>query len=218
MNPFRMLLQATWPLRKRLGLARTRERLLKSDLTPAEFDALLSNFRELSPGTYLEVGVFMGGSFRRVLELRDALGLKTECFGVDIWDEISDRSKNTHTSGRPNRRKVADALRKAGLDRFTLLAGTAADLKKLVPGQVDLAFHDANHAYQAVHDDMRQIGEVMKPGGRLLVHNASQDRTPDRAYVAADGGPYRAVREESEAGRWELIEIRERMAVLRKPG
>jgi hypothetical protein len=144
--------------------------------------------------------------------------LTTECFGIDLWDEISDGTKNTHTSSKPNRRKVGNALRQSGHDRFTLLAGTPAELKKLVPADIELVFHDANHTYQAVRDDMRNIREVMKPGGRLLVHNASQDRLPDRDYVTVDGGPHRAVMDETGSGNWELIEIRERMAVLRKPG
>ena len=217
MNLLRSLLVATWPWRKRLGLVRTRLPLLQSGLTPGEIDTLLANLRETSPRVYVEVGVFWGGSFRHVLAERDALGLNTECFGVDIWDEIKDPSTNTHVSGMPNRRKVEQALRKAGFDRFTLLAATAAELKRLVPADFELAFHDANHTYQSVRDDMGYIRELMKPGGRLLIHNASRDLKPDRDYVAADGGPYQAVMDEAAAGTWELIEIRERMAVLRKP-
>jgi cephalosporin hydroxylase len=211
------LRETTWHWRKRYGLVRRTQRLLESDLTPGETDLLLSNLSEMRPRYYLELGVFMGGTFRRVLERRDDLGLATECFGVDIWDEIHDGSKTTHTSGQPNRRKVDRALRKAGLDRFTLLAGTAADLAKLVPAEIELAFHDANHTYQAVRDDMRHLREVMKPGGRLLLHNASQDGVPDRDYVAADGGPYQAVLDETASREWELVEFRERMAVVRKP-
>jgi cephalosporin hydroxylase len=207
---------ATLPWRRKLGLVRQYP-LLQSDFTPGEIECLRTNFREVAPTVYVEIGVFWGGSFCKVLQERSALRLNTDCFGIDIWDEIKDADASTHVSGMPNRRKVEQALRKAGCDRFTLLAATAADLNRLVPSGFDLVLHDANHTYQAVRADMAFIHDGMKPGGRLLVHNAGRDAWPDRDYVAADGGPYQAVHDEAATGRWELMEIRERMAVLRKP-
>lgn len=217
MNPVRKLWDMTWNFRKRIGLTRKRPiPLLKSDLTPAEIDVLLGSIRELKPRRYLEVGVFWGGSFKRVLEERNALGLDTECIGLDLWDEIRDRSDNTHVSGRPNRRRVTEALTAAGLDRFTLLAGTSHDVQRLVEAPVDLAFHDANHTYRAVVDDAELIGALMPRGALLLVHNASTDLMPDRLYVEADGGPHRAVHDLAKTGKWELREIRDRTAVLKR--
>lgn len=219
MNPIRKAWDATWDFRKRLGLTRKRPiPLLKSDLTPAELAVLCESFDLLRPTTYLEVGVFWGGSFKRVLEHRDAAGLKTRCIGLDLWDEVRDRQANTHVSGRPNRRKVEEALRAAGLGGFELLAGNCSDLDRLFTEPVEVAFHDANHTYRAVLDDATAIGSRLVPGGRLLVHNAGRDRMPDKLYVEQDGGPNRAVNELAQSGAWELLEIRDRMAVLRKTG
>lgn len=218
MNPIRKAWDATWNFRKRLGLTRKRPiPLLKSDLTSRELATLHESFAELRPKTYLEVGVFWGGSFKQVLECRNALGLTTKCVGIDLWDEIRDQQANTHVSGCPNRRKVAAALEAAGLNGFELLAANCSDLDRVFSDSVEVAFHDANHTYQAVRDDAAHLGKLLVPGGRLLVHNASQDLMPDKLYVAQDGGPFRAVTELAQSGAWELLEIRDRMAVLRKP-
>jgi cephalosporin hydroxylase len=191
--------------------------MLWTDLTPGELDLLLSSVRDLRPRVYLEVGVWWGGSFRRVLETRKSLGLSTECIGIDVWDELQDAVPTTHVSAWPNRRRVTRALARRGLEPFTFLVGTCADLKRLLERPVDLAFHDANHTYQAVHDDLEHLWHAMSPGATLLVHNTSEHMKPDFWYVAKDGGPHLAIAEHVAAGRWELLRYRERMAVLRKP-
>src|SRR5690349_2180476 len=98
----RTLVDATVPLRKGLGLTRLQIAsrpfslrlwrtvmrshplaLFYSDLFPQEIALLLRRFGECRPRTYVEVGVFWGGTFAKVLEHRDALSLQTKCIGLD---------------------------------------------------------------------------------------------------------------------------------------
>lgn len=56
----------------------------------------------------------------------------------------------------------------------------------------------------------------MSDGATVLVHNAGTEFEPDKSYVAADGGPYQAVMDLVAQGKWELVEIAYRIAVLKR--
>lgn len=219
----------TVPFRQSIGLTRkqlvhrwrksvshSHPQLMTTDLFPEETAMLLDTFEKARPQTYLEVGVFWGGSFRNVLKQRDKLGLKTQCYAIDIWDEIYDPSDTTHGTGQPIKDVVKRALRKQGLDGFELLTGLSTDIKKLIQKKIDYAFHDANHTYAAVIEDLDLIHPLMSDGATVLVHNAGTEFEPDKSYVAADGGPYQAVMDLVAQGKWELVEIAYRIAVLRR--
>ena len=225
----RTFLDTTVPLRQRMGLTRpqmlhrwrksivrSHPQLLTTDLYPQETKMLLDAFREAKPRTYLEVGVFWGGTFKNVLQLRDELSLDTKCYGIDIWDEIYDSSNTTHGTGQPIRALVANALKRQNLDRFDLLTGLSVDVQRLIQFKIDFAFHDANHTYAAVVEDLELIHPLMSDGAMMLVHNAGTEYEPDKTYVEADGGPYQAILDLVKLGRWELLALEYRMAVLRR--
>ncbi len=187
-----------------------------TDLHPEEFNLLLGLFGECRPKNYLEIGVFWGGTFEKVLRHRDSLSLPTKCFGLDIWDEVKDSENSTHYSGCPNREAVRQGLVKRGFSNFELLAGLSSQVRNLIDQKIDFAFHDANHTYAAVKDDLEQLYPVLSDRATVLVHNASKDLPPDDAYYKTDGGPYQAVNDLAKTGRWELKQIQRRMAVLQK--
>ena len=231
---YRAILRATMPLRTRLGLTRhqiaasafprwcwcqatgSHPLALTTDLFPQETELLLKTFREARPLTYLEIGVFWGGTFRNVLQHRDNLSLSTKCFGLDVWDEVKDSAINTHVSGWPNRATVRRALEKRHLGNFELLAGLSSQVRDLVPGRMDFVFHDANHAYAAVKEDLELLHPLMSDGAMMLVHNAGKDYEPDRSYYQADGGPYQAIMDLVKAGKWDLKTLEYRLAVLKR--
>jgi predicted O-methyltransferase YrrM len=231
----RSLSDVTLSLRKSLGLTRMQiasrpwsVRLWKTfmgmhplvffftDLHPEELQLLLGLFGECRPKNYLEIGVFWGGTFEKVLQNRDRLSLTTKCFGLDIWDEVRDSENSTHYSGCPSRAAVKQGLVKRGLSNFELLAGLSSQVQNLIDQKIDFAFHDANHTYAAVKDDLEQLYPVLSDGATVLVHNASKDLPPDNDYYATDGGPYQAVMDLGKSGRWNLKQIKRRMAVLQK--
>ena len=230
----RKFLQATVPLRLRLGLTRpqiaavafprwcwqavtgSNPLALTSDLFPQETELLLKTFAEARPLTYLEIGVFWGGTFKNVLQCRDALSLPTKCIGLDLWDEIRDIATNTHVSGAPNRASVRRALEKRHLKNFELLAGLSSQVRDLVRQKIDFAFHDANHTYAAVREDLELLHPLMSDGAMMLVHNAGKDFEPDKSYYQADGGPYQAIMDLVKLGRWDLKTLEYRLAVLKR--
>ena len=225
----RTILDATVPARQRIGLTcpqmlhrwrksivRSHPALLTTDLYPEETAMLLNAFEEARPLTYLEIGVFWGGTFRNVLQHRDALSLPTKCYGIDIWDEIFDSSNTTHGTGQPIRALVRNALTKQNYDRFDLLTGLSLDVQKLISSKIDFAFHDANHTYAAVIEDLDLLHPLMSDDATLLVHNAGKEFEPDKTYYLSDGGPYRAIMDLVKLGKWELKALEYRMAVLKR--
>jgi cephalosporin hydroxylase len=230
-SPTRAFLDATIPFRVRWGftrsqiisphwwwcvLRRTHPQVLQTDLYREETELLLKLFREARPATYLEIGVFWGGTFKAVLECRDAASLTTKCIALDLWDEVKDPASNTHISGAPNRGIVGRALKKRGLGNFELLAGLSSQVGDWVKTRIDFVFHDANHTYAAVKEDLELLHPLMSDGAMMLVHNASKDYEPDCRYYAADGGPYQAIEDLVQLGKWEFSTLEKRLAVLKR--
>jgi len=225
----RSFLDATVPHRLRMGLTRPQiahwwwksvirnhPQVLTTDLFPEETEILLNAFRDARPSTYLEIGVFWGGTFNNILQRRDSLSLQTKCFGLDVWDEIVDTTSNTHGSGWPIRNVVKRALNKRNLHNFELLSGLSSQAAQLINCKIDFTFHDANHTYAAVIEDLELLHPLMSNGAMMLVHNAGRDYEPDKSYYLADGGPYRAIMELVKLGRWELKALEYRVAVLKR--
>jgi cephalosporin hydroxylase len=231
----RTILAATHPLRMKVGVTRSQIASRRfslwlwqtlvgthplvffyTDLFPQEADLLLRLFGERRPKTYLEVGVFWGGTFEKVLKHRDSLSLPTKCIGLDIWDEVKDSANSTHISGCPNREAVHMALARRGYRNFELLVGLSSQVRNRVKEKIDFAFHDANHTYAAVREDLDQLHPLLSDGATVLIHNASMDLEPDKSDYEADGGPYQAAIDLAAAGNWTLEKMENRMAVLRR--
>ncbi|GEM_PF-3273774 len=224
----------TRPLRTGLGLTRpqiamspVKRRIWKwftgshplvfsTDLYPQETELLLKTFTAANPTTYLEIGVFWCGTFKKVLQARDAANLKTRCIALDVWDEVLDATVNTHVSGWPNRKIVGCALEKNGLGNFELLAGLSSQAGDLIHDKIDFVFHDANHTYAAVKEDLELLHPLMSDGAMMLVHNAGKEYEPDKTYFKTDGGPYLAVMDLVKLGKWKLETFEYRLAVLKR--
>jgi cephalosporin hydroxylase len=223
------IVQVTLPVRQSMGLTRkqlvhrwrknvthSHPQLMTTDLFPEETRMLLDAFEKTRPAIYLEVGVFWGGTFRNVLKRRDELSLTTKCYAIDIWDELYDPADTTHGTGQPIKEVVRRALLKQGLGGFDLLTGLSVDVQKLIKEKIDLAFHDANHTYAAVIEDLDLLYPLLSDGATVLVHNAGKEYEPDKMYFETDGGPYQAVMDLVKQGKWELMALEYRMAVLKK--
>jgi cephalosporin hydroxylase len=189
---------------------------MSTDLYPEETWMLLEAFEKARPSIYLEVGVFWGGSFRNVLKHRDELSLTTQCYATDIWDELYDPADTTHGTGQPIKDLVRRALIRQNLGNFELLTGLSINVQNLISETIDFVFHDANHTYAAVKEDLELLHPLMANGATLLVHNAGKDYEPDKMYFETDGGPYKAVMDLVAQGKWKLNKLEYRMAVLER--
>ena len=54
--------------------------------------------------------------------------------------------------------------------------GSWKDVSSIVPGNIDLAFHDANHRIENVVFDMGLLIPKMSKGGRILIHDTNYCR------------------------------------------
>ena len=64
-------------------------------------------------------------------------------------------------------------LEKAGvLDRVTVVRKFSHEAHADVAGEVDLLWVDGAHRYGPAHDDLRQWGDRVRPGGRMMVHDS----------------------------------------------
>jgi hypothetical protein len=57
-------------------------------------------------------------------------------------------------------------------ERVTVVRKFSGDAHDDVAGQVDLLWVDGAHRFRPAHDDLRQWGDRVKPGGRMLVHDS----------------------------------------------
>lgn len=110
-------------------------------------------------GTYLEVGVYKGRSFRFMRELRPDLYM----IAVDPWTDESVAA--SHGSGSEVYASFLETMRGTS---YASVVGTLADLSPCHP---DFIFLDGDHNYPGVKADILVARKIIKPGGILAGHD-----------------------------------------------
>lgn len=184
--------------------------LLGSDLTPTEIEVLAKACSEAPDETYMEIGVYAGGTLNRVMrEFRFH-----NYIGVDLFEDFKKSPDNTHIDETFSVEEVRAALPdKPGLKLLKM--DSAELLTELHYGFSGLVFIDGNHTYNATMIDFLNVYSLLQYG-YILIHNASNTMHPDVEYIAADGGPYRVVEYMKKLKDLEYIGTFDRMAVFRK--
>ena len=120
--------------------------------------------RGWKPITYVEIGVFYGGVFRRVLEQLTEDG--DFAYGMDLFEQGPEHTKgNTHVSGFVDSHVVRDELAKRGFTNFMLFVGDSAEtVPQLPPIRNGLIVIDGNHTFEATKKDFINIYEKMENG------------------------------------------------------
>lgn len=144
--------------------------------------------RELSDATVVEIGRFKGGS---TLLMAAALTQGSQLYSYDWFS--APRSPLTKSSGttrhpaqgRPQLdERLQDALARYELsDRVHLIV---ADSRTAAPPPdgCDLVFLDGDHSYEGVRADYEHWAPHVRPGGRLLFHDAvARDLAPSAIGV-----------------------------------
>ncbi|MEO5357676.1 MAG: class I SAM-dependent methyltransferase [Nitrospirae bacterium YQR-1] len=166
-----------------------------TDLTVREIYTLLAVLldveREVKNPLYLEIGVFKGGTLKFLKEhTRDV-----NFYGVDFFEDFIPEDGNTHVCETFKTEAVKEYI---GNGRVTLIKGDSAlVLPELKKSQTyfDMIFIDGNHTYEATRRDFENSLVILKKGGYIAFHNASESLAPDFMYVANDGGPWKVTQE-----------------------
>jgi predicted O-methyltransferase YrrM len=143
-------------------------------LTLDQARALYDAARPLQPGQRIvEIGSFRGRS-TTVLGLAAAPGVEIIAIdphagndrGPNELDGFAAEAAGDHEVFRAN-------LERAGLTgRVRHLRAFSNDALGEVDGPIDVLFIDGAHRYRPARDDIVQWGELVAPGGALLIHDA----------------------------------------------
>jgi predicted O-methyltransferase YrrM len=110
-------------------------------------------------GTYLEVGVYKGRSFRFMRELRPDLYM----IAVDPWTDESVAA--SHGTGDAVYASFLESMRGTS---YTSVVGTLANMS---PYHSDFIFLDGDHNYPGVCADIIAARKILRPGGILAGHD-----------------------------------------------
>ena len=146
-----------------------------SNLTRPERSQLLDLIIDNNLNSYLEIGVMRGGNLiniRRLLELNNK---ECEIVGYDCFELLRDckPDHNTHTSGFLDKETVENNVNKLNDCKVELVMGLSQNIESVFEKRTfDLIFHDADHSYEGVYNDLKIIKNVLSPEGYLCVHDA----------------------------------------------
>ncbi len=138
----------------------------------------LSYLHDIEVKTIVEIGVFRGKNAQVLREqFPDA-----HLYLIDPW--APDPAYLKSGSAVSEMGETYDkALRRvqtlfANDPQVTLIQKMSQEGVFLVPDNIDLVFIDANHAYEAVRQDILTWREKVRPGGILSGHNYGRPRLP----------------------------------------
>jgi|32_taG_2_1085360.scaffolds.fasta_scaffold04991_3 predicted O-methyltransferase YrrM len=145
-----------------------------SDLTLREFRLLAELMVNNKLDKYLEVGVWHGINLLKLANLCEVNNHQCKIVGYDCFDD-DPMDDNSHTSGWPSKELVERNVSPYS-DTVSLVQGFAKDVVEKLDGEkFPLIFHDANHAYQAVYDDLLLLKQLSLPSTVIVAHNSEAD-------------------------------------------
>lgn len=185
------------------------------DLTRPEMRTIatfvVNNERKFENNSYLEVGVFGGGTMKFVKNV----ATKTQFVGVDLFEDYIPSDVNTHCPGTYRCSDVQEFLG----DRVRLIKGDSDNVLPTMTEKFNFIFIDGNHKYDATLRDFNNAKKLLVPGGQIAFHNCSTHMDPDfDLYNIIDGGPWRVALELVENGVATLIQQEDRLGVYRING
>lgn len=143
-------------------------------LTPGQAERLWARARQLEPGArVVEIGSYHG---RSAIVLAMAAPADAEIVAIDPHagnDRGPQQIEGTASEGERDNAAFRANLARTGVEgrvRHVRLPSQSA-LDEL-PGEVDLLYIDGAHRYGPARDDIAHWGARVRPGGRMLVHDA----------------------------------------------
>lgn len=120
--------------------------------------------RGSEPGTIVELGRFKGGSTFIFASAMPA--------GSRLWSVDLHVPESPELTGDVLDRELADALERYGLARNVELVVGDSRTVDLPPAPFELLFVDGDHSYEGARADLERWGELVRPGGHVLFHDA----------------------------------------------
>lgn len=194
-----------------------------TDVTFEEHSKMMKYLLSFENPIYVEVGVYFGGHFKKVLE-----DLKSEvvslAIGIDLFEdiayEIDDKNIQSHQIFRGDQNgigahagvnvahveKLQQILLDQGYKNFSLYKGCSDQTIRQLSFMPNMFFIDGNHTYKQVSLDVEAAYTKSNKGTVIVLHNSSFDKDLD--YFG--GGPYKLSEEMRNDDRFEFLDRIER--------
>jgi hypothetical protein len=193
----------------------------RTDLTNNETNSIISCLEKFDSPKYLEIGVYFGGTFSKILEFLKINKTEYYCCGVDLFEELlNDIEKydkrfedgiesQTHVvfhefnvnhggkvGGRLNISVMEDLKEKLDnldLKNYELFKGYSDKLLPTLKNKFDVIFIDGNHTYlQTLKDFENSFSFLSKKGTYFVFHNTTEN---EKNELYKDGGPFQVCNE-----------------------
>lgn len=177
-----------------------------SDLTNKEFRLLVDEIINNEFTSYLEVGVWHGVNLAKMADLFKNNEKECRIVGFDCF-ENDPKDDNSHVSGWPAKKIAENNVKDYNVE---LVTGFTKDINTIFKDEkFDLIFHDANHTFDAVYEDLKKILPLCHSGSRVAAHNSDKD-IPQWNYGAKS-----AIDKLCAEGLFEIIKIEDRSTLLK---
>jgi predicted O-methyltransferase YrrM len=156
-------------------------------LTPEQARCLFDAAAALRAGERIvEIGSFRGRS-TVVLALGAADGVELVAIDPHAGNDRGPREiEGFQVEAERDHDAFLANLRRAGVhERVTVVRRRSGDAHAAVAGQVDLLWIDGAHRFGPARADLREWGDRVRPGGRMLVHDSFSSVGVTLATLAA---------------------------------
>ncbi len=188
-------LSRPWAARPVPGTSMIELHGVRGFLTPGDVAFLFNLATEIPPGgCYLEVGSWLGLSAIVVANgLLANLNLSARVYCVDTWRGSAEHQGLPEVRQDCLYQQFLQNVAEAQMDCFIRpVRGDSAEVAARWPGpELDVVFVDGDHSLEGCSRDIVAWRARLKPGGRLLGHDAAPGSDVERAvrrYCAEVGG------------------------------
>lgn len=188
----------------------------RSAIFDEELNQIFQHLSSFDSPNYVEVGVYFGGTFSKILELLGKSNKEYHAIGIDLFEDLSgevfgqDQTHELYNKWNILNVAFRDDLRakleEMGRKNFTLKKGMSDEVLKTIPKKQYVILIDGNHTYNQAKKDYEAALSVCESGSIIVFDNSSNDIEPDPRYVKLDGGPWKVCEELKNSKDVEFLE------------
>jgi len=177
----------------------------RSGIEPEELEEICLLLSKHESPIYGEIGVYFGGTFRKVLDFLKENKKAYHAYGFDLFEDLSsERFGDEQTHELYNKWNILNVAFKEGLENkldelghtnFNLVKGSSEKTVCDIDKKFNVFFIDGNHTYQQAKLDFNSVIKKCEAGSSIIFDNSSSDMEPDVRYVEKDGGPWKVCQE-----------------------